>query len=44
MSINPNVTEEVLINLDNLAYQQKSQRAIKIELKFEVLKQTHEKK
>ena len=40
MSIYPNVTEQDLINLRNLAEQQKNQRALKI--KNRILKQTHD--
>ena len=40
MSIYPNVTEQDLIILGNLAEQQKNQRALKI--KNRILKQTHE--
>ena len=38
-SIYPNVTEQDLINLRNLAEQQKNQRALKF--KNRILKQTH---
>ena len=40
MSIYSNVTEQDLINLRNLAEQQKNQRALKIKNRF--LKQTHD--
>ena len=42
MSVYPNKTERNLINLANLAEQQKNQWAIEIENKFS--KQTHDKK
>ena len=40
MNINPNVTQQDLINLSKIAEQQKNQRAIKI--KNRILKQTHD--
>ena len=40
MSINPDVTEQELINLRNLAEQQRNQRALKI--KNRILRQTHD--
>ena len=40
MSIHSNVTEQILINLRNLAEQQKGQRALKIKNKN--FKQTHD--
>ena len=40
MSIYPNVTEQDLINIHELAEQQKNQRALKIENR--ILKQTHD--
>ena len=42
MSIYSNVTEQDLINLRNIAEQQKNQRALKI--KNRILKQTHDVK
>ena len=42
MSICPNVTEQVMINVAKLLGQQRNQRAIKIKNNF--LEQTHDKK